>query len=200
MPSPGQREVDLEAAPDIGEDEGDDGEVECVERPRGEGGEERLPLLAGNLFCTKALRPIVAVYPAEARKASDGGQTFPPVISSDITREESRLSDPPRAGRRGPSRTGYRPGRAEHSRMGRPGCGRPPSDGTLDELEEAASSRSSTIPCHRPADESEKKRFYRLTRAGHRALAAEPDRLAALVKVAMMAECCERQSTVGTAA
>ena len=39
-------------------------------------------------------------------------------------------------------------------------------------------------PRHRPADESEKKRFYRLTRAGHRALAAETDRLAALVKIA----------------
>jgi DNA-binding PadR family transcriptional regulator len=36
----------------------------------------------------------------------------------------------------------------------------------------------------RPADESEKKRFYRLTRAGHRALAGETDRLGDLVKIA----------------
>jgi DNA-binding PadR family transcriptional regulator len=35
-----------------------------------------------------------------------------------------------------------------------------------------------------PADESERKRFYSLTRAGRRALAAETDRLAAVVKVA----------------
>lgn len=36
----------------------------------------------------------------------------------------------------------------------------------------------------RPADASDKKRFYRLTRIGHRALSAETERLAALVKVA----------------
>ena len=36
----------------------------------------------------------------------------------------------------------------------------------------------------RPPDQSEKKRFYRLTRAGHRALAAETTRLDALVKTA----------------
>lgn len=36
----------------------------------------------------------------------------------------------------------------------------------------------------RPADESDKKRFYRITRAGHRSLSAETNRLAALVKVA----------------
>ena len=39
-------------------------------------------------------------------------------------------------------------------------------------------------PRDRPADESDKKRFYRITRAGHRALSAETNRLAALVKVA----------------
>ena len=44
--------------------------------------------------------------------------------------------------------------------------------------------RGADDPRHRPADESEKKRFYRITRAGHRALAVETRRLAALVKVA----------------
>ena len=55
--------------------------------------------------------------------------------------------------------------------------------GTLDELEEAGLIEELDNP-RRPADESEKKRFYRLSRAGHRALAAETDRLAAVVKVA----------------
>ena len=36
----------------------------------------------------------------------------------------------------------------------------------------------------RPADESEKKRVYRLAKAGHRALKAETERMASLVKVA----------------
>lgn len=48
-------------------------------------------------------------------------------------------------------------------------------NGWIEELEDAWA---------RPADESEKKRFYRLTRAGHRALSIETDRLGALVKVA----------------
>ena len=56
--------------------------------------------------------------------------------------------------------------------------------GTLDELEECGFIEELDDPRHRPAEQSEKKRFYRLTRAGHRALAAETDRLAALVKVA----------------
>ena len=53
--------------------------------------------------------------------------------------------------------------------------------GTLDDLvgrgliEEAA---------EHPSDESEKKRFYVLTRAGRQAVGAETDRLAALVKAA----------------
>ena len=56
--------------------------------------------------------------------------------------------------------------------------------GTLDELEQSGLIEELDDPRQRPADESEKKRFYRLTRAGQRALAAETDRLAALVKVA----------------
>ena len=35
-----------------------------------------------------------------------------------------------------------------------------------------------------PADESERKRFYQLTRAGRQVMAAETERLAGLVKVA----------------
>ena len=56
--------------------------------------------------------------------------------------------------------------------------------GTLDELTESGLIEELTDLHLRPADESGKKRFYRLTRAGHRALAAETDRLAALVKIA----------------
>jgi DNA-binding PadR family transcriptional regulator len=58
------------------------------------------------------------------------------------------------------------------------------SYGTLDALESSGLIEELDDPRHRPADESEKKRFYRLTRAGHRALATETDRLGALVKVA----------------
>jgi DNA-binding PadR family transcriptional regulator len=56
--------------------------------------------------------------------------------------------------------------------------------GTLDALEESGLIEELDDARHRPADQSEKKRFYRLTRAGHRALAAETDRLGALVKIA----------------
>ena len=56
--------------------------------------------------------------------------------------------------------------------------------GTLESLQASGLIEELDDPRHRPADESEKKRFYRLTRVGHRALAAETDRLAALVKVA----------------
>ena len=56
--------------------------------------------------------------------------------------------------------------------------------GTLDALEESGLIEELHDPRHRPADESEKKRFYRLTRAGHRSLAVETDRLGALVKIA----------------
>ena len=56
--------------------------------------------------------------------------------------------------------------------------------GTLDSLEDGGLIEELDDPRHRPADESEKKRFYRLTRAGHKAVATETDRLAALVKTA----------------
>ena len=56
--------------------------------------------------------------------------------------------------------------------------------GALDELEEGGLIEELADPRHRPADESEKKRFYRLTRAGHRALADETERIGALVKIA----------------
>ena len=56
--------------------------------------------------------------------------------------------------------------------------------GTLEGLEEARLIEELADPRHRPADDREKKRFDRLTRAGHRALAEETDRMAALVKVA----------------
>ena len=55
--------------------------------------------------------------------------------------------------------------------------------GTLEELSESGLIEELDDP-RRPADESDKKRFYRLTRAGHRALAAETDRLATLVRIA----------------
>jgi DNA-binding PadR family transcriptional regulator len=56
--------------------------------------------------------------------------------------------------------------------------------GTLDDLEDSGWIEELADPRQRPADESEKKRFYRLTRAGHRALATETDRLGALIKIA----------------
>jgi DNA-binding PadR family transcriptional regulator len=56
--------------------------------------------------------------------------------------------------------------------------------GTIDALEAGGLIEELDDPRNRPADASERKRFYRLTRSGHRALAAETDRLGALVKVA----------------
>lgn len=56
--------------------------------------------------------------------------------------------------------------------------------GTLDDLVATGWIEELHDPRHRPAEESEKKRFYRLTRAGSRALSAETDRLGTLVKVA----------------
>ncbi len=56
--------------------------------------------------------------------------------------------------------------------------------GTLEDLVASGWIEELDDPRDRPADESDKKRFYRMTRSGHRALLAETNRLAALVKVA----------------
>jgi DNA-binding PadR family transcriptional regulator len=56
--------------------------------------------------------------------------------------------------------------------------------GTLEELTESGLIEELDDIRQRPADASDKQRFYRLTRAGQRALAAETNRLAALVKIA----------------
>ena len=53
--------------------------------------------------------------------------------------------------------------------------------GTLDDLIEHGWIAESA---QAPADESERKRFYSLTRAGRQAVASETERLAAVVKVA----------------
>jgi DNA-binding PadR family transcriptional regulator len=53
--------------------------------------------------------------------------------------------------------------------------------GTLDDLAERGWIQELS---RHPADESEKKRFYALTRAGRTALASETQRLASLVKIA----------------
>src|SRR5215470_5877922 len=56
--------------------------------------------------------------------------------------------------------------------------------GSLAELEERKWIESLAGKGSRPAGESERKRYFRLTRAGRRALEAETRRLAALVSVA----------------
>jgi DNA-binding PadR family transcriptional regulator len=56
--------------------------------------------------------------------------------------------------------------------------------GSLEEMAELGWIEELVGPRLRPADESEKKRFYRITRAGRQALAGETDRLAGLVKLA----------------
>jgi DNA-binding PadR family transcriptional regulator len=56
--------------------------------------------------------------------------------------------------------------------------------GSIDELLDRGWIEELDTERLRPANESEKKRFYRLTRAGHRALAGETDRLAGVIKVA----------------
>jgi DNA-binding PadR family transcriptional regulator len=56
--------------------------------------------------------------------------------------------------------------------------------GSLDELTQHGWIEEVDEARGRPAEESEKKRFYRLTRAGRGIVAAETARLAALVRVA----------------
>ena len=56
--------------------------------------------------------------------------------------------------------------------------------GTLDDLVTTGWIQELDDPRSRPAGESEKKRFYRLTPVGRRALASETERLAAVVKLA----------------
>ncbi|MGH9383855.1 MAG: helix-turn-helix transcriptional regulator [Vicinamibacterales bacterium] len=56
--------------------------------------------------------------------------------------------------------------------------------GSLEELVERGWIEELDGTPHRPADESEKKRFYRLSKPGQRAMAAETERLAGIVKVA----------------
>ena len=55
--------------------------------------------------------------------------------------------------------------------------------GALDELEQRRWIEELT-DARRPADESQKRRYYRLTRSGRAALAAETDRLASVVRIA----------------
>ena len=56
--------------------------------------------------------------------------------------------------------------------------------GTLEDLLATGWIQELDDPRTRPADESDKKRFYRLAPAGRRALAGETERLGALVKAA----------------
>jgi len=57
--------------------------------------------------------------------------------------------------------------------------------GSLDDLAEAGWIEEVSDPGERPPGESEKKRFYRITRAGSRLLAAEAERLQALATTAL---------------
>jgi DNA-binding PadR family transcriptional regulator len=56
--------------------------------------------------------------------------------------------------------------------------------GSLEELRENGWIEELTAEPERPSDESERRRYYRITRAGRRVLASETERLAALVRVA----------------
>jgi DNA-binding PadR family transcriptional regulator len=55
--------------------------------------------------------------------------------------------------------------------------------GSLEELRELRLIEELDSP-RRPPDESERRRYYRITRAGRAALAAETERLAGIVRVA----------------
>ena len=57
--------------------------------------------------------------------------------------------------------------------------------GSLDDLAELGWIAEVSDPAERPPGESEKKRFYRITRAGSRLLAAEAERLQALATTAL---------------
>jgi DNA-binding PadR family transcriptional regulator len=56
--------------------------------------------------------------------------------------------------------------------------------GSLEELRENGWIEELTAEPERPADESERRRYFRITRAGRRVLACETERLAALVRMA----------------
>jgi DNA-binding PadR family transcriptional regulator len=56
--------------------------------------------------------------------------------------------------------------------------------GALEDLSDRGWIEEVTDARRRPPDESERKRYYRLTRAGRAAAATETDRLACLVRVA----------------
>jgi DNA-binding PadR family transcriptional regulator len=56
--------------------------------------------------------------------------------------------------------------------------------GALEDLCDRGWIEELTDPRRRPPDESEKKRYYRITRAGRAAAASETERLAGLVRVA----------------
>ncbi len=56
--------------------------------------------------------------------------------------------------------------------------------GALEDLSEHGWIEELTDARRRPADESERKRYYRITRAGRATAAAETERLAGLVRVA----------------
>jgi hypothetical protein len=67
----GQRLVHREALLDVGEDEGEDREVERVEHPGGEGGEEGLPLSGGHLAVPRR-RHVSAILSAAPRVMPQG--------------------------------------------------------------------------------------------------------------------------------
>jgi PadR family transcriptional regulator, regulatory protein PadR len=56
--------------------------------------------------------------------------------------------------------------------------------GALEDLAHRGWIEELTDPRRRPSDESERKRYYRITRAGRAAVAAETTRLAGLVRIA----------------
>ena len=57
--------------------------------------------------------------------------------------------------------------------------------GSLDDLAELGWIEEVIDPCERPEGESEKKRFFRITLAGARVLAADAERMRALARTAL---------------